>query len=282
MSKAPSLPLFCGDYLKDTPDLSLEEHGAYLMLLMYTWSNGCRPLPDDDDRIARRLRITKERWVKRLRPILAPLFDLSDGNWRSPRLEKEWAYVQEKIRAKRANGSLGGRPPKNDPGNGPENSPVSEAKVQCNTPESHDDKPLKYNDTPKANGFVPHNLQETSPSPSIESTFHEEDSSLSSHVQKPAPAQRAGGFSGAYVGKNFSLGEKTFRDYQRTFHAIPDMTAALRMLDEDLDGRPPGQVLGAVRARLHGMHQKLSAVRDEKIAKPRRSGNMVIGGSRGR
>lgn len=166
MSKAPSMPLFCGDYLKDTPDLSLEEHGAYLLLLMYTWSNGCRPLPDDDDRIARRLRITKERWQKKLRPVLAPLFDLADGSWRSPRLEKEWSYVQERIEAKRRAGALGGRPPKHDPDNGPENSPISGESVRRNMAEDQRANRMKNNKTTKANGFAPHNLQESSPSPS--------------------------------------------------------------------------------------------------------------------
>lgn len=160
MSKAPAMPLFCGDYLKDTPDLTPEEHGCYLLLLMYTWSNGCKPIPDDDDRIARRLRITKERWLKRIRPVLAPMFDLSGGTWRSPRLEKEWAYVQEKIAAQRANGARGGRPK-----SGP-NGPNSLAQNREDFSENPDANSLNGHDTPKATGFDRRSPTETPPSPS--------------------------------------------------------------------------------------------------------------------
>jgi uncharacterized protein YdaU (DUF1376 family) len=162
MSKAPAMPLFCGDYLKDTPDLSLEEHGAYLLLLMYTWANGCKPLPDDDDRLARRLRVTRERWQKKLRPVLEPLFDLTDGTWRSHRLEKEWAYVQERIAHKREIGAKGGRPRTKPPENGPKPS----ASNREDFSQSSSDKPLKYNDTAKPTGFPQLNLQETYSSPS--------------------------------------------------------------------------------------------------------------------
>jgi uncharacterized protein YdaU (DUF1376 family) len=34
------MPLFIGDYLKDTGFLSLEEHGAYFILLMELWIHG--------------------------------------------------------------------------------------------------------------------------------------------------------------------------------------------------------------------------------------------------
>lgn len=95
MSQAPSMPLFCGDYMSDTYHFTLEQHGAYLMLLMVTWRNNGQPLPDDDDLICKYLHVGKDRWVKKIRPILEPKFDLSAGTWRSVRLEKEWKYVAE-------------------------------------------------------------------------------------------------------------------------------------------------------------------------------------------
>lgn len=145
----PSMPLFCGDYLADTKHLTLEQHGAYMLLLMITWRNNGRALPDDDDLLARYLAVTKDRWLKKIRPALEPLFDLTGGTWRSGRLEHEWRYVQEKIAAKRATGALGGRPRKNGPQNAPD-SPSTTREESLQTPDANH---LKDNETPKPNGY---------------------------------------------------------------------------------------------------------------------------------
>ena len=109
MAELPYMPVFCGDYLGDTMHLSLEEHGAYCKLLMITWQNGCRPLPDDDARIARMLGCTKERWAGKLRPVVAAFFDLADGTWVHHRLFAEWEASQHRSAVARCNGRKGGR-----------------------------------------------------------------------------------------------------------------------------------------------------------------------------
>ena len=55
------MPLFIGDYLADTSDLSAQEHGAYLLLLMTMWRRGGW-LPSHGDRLARIAAVSADRW----------------------------------------------------------------------------------------------------------------------------------------------------------------------------------------------------------------------------
>src|SRR5882672_7610124 len=93
MAELPSMPLFTDALLGDTTHLSAEEFGAYLLILIVTWRNNGVPLPDDDKRMARICRVTVRRWSERLRPVMAPFFNLTERTWRQKRLEKEWSYV---------------------------------------------------------------------------------------------------------------------------------------------------------------------------------------------
>jgi uncharacterized protein YdaU (DUF1376 family) len=84
------MPLYAADYLLDTPDLSIEEHGAYLLLLMLAWRQPDGRLPDN------------ERWLKGALPpmhghtfnrvvrgILSRFFVLADGRYENKRLTNE-------------------------------------------------------------------------------------------------------------------------------------------------------------------------------------------------
>lgn len=110
MSKSPYMPLFCDAYLADTMHLSLEEHGAYLKILMVTWRNDGKALPDDAARMARVLGVTVARWVDKLRPALEPFFDLSNGTWFQKRLANEWEFASKFRASQSEKGKKGGRP----------------------------------------------------------------------------------------------------------------------------------------------------------------------------
>lgn len=96
MSKAPSMPVFPDALIGDTTDLSMEEFGAYCMILFVTWRNNGQALQDDHTRMARVCRVSERRWANELRPVLARFFDLTGGTWRQLRLEKEWDFVAKK------------------------------------------------------------------------------------------------------------------------------------------------------------------------------------------
>ena len=95
MSKAAALPLFGDAYMADTMHLTLEEHGAYLRLLMLAWRTPDCSLPNDDNRLARMLGISSQRW-KKLRPAVMDFWTLENGVWTQKRLKKERIYVAEK------------------------------------------------------------------------------------------------------------------------------------------------------------------------------------------
>jgi uncharacterized protein YdaU (DUF1376 family) len=80
-------PFYPGDYLRDTQRLSLAEHGAYMLLIMEYFVAG--PLPDEDGRFARLLRVDIRTWRK-LRPNIADKFEpIKDGLWRHKRIDLE-------------------------------------------------------------------------------------------------------------------------------------------------------------------------------------------------
>jgi uncharacterized protein YdaU (DUF1376 family) len=92
---APAIPLFGDAYIADTRHLSLEEHGAYLSLIMIAWRAEDCSLPDDDARLARVLGITTKKWAK-LKPDVMAFWALDDGRWTQKRLTKERLFVAKK------------------------------------------------------------------------------------------------------------------------------------------------------------------------------------------
>lgn len=81
------MPLYVGDYLRDTGHLTAAEHGAYLLLLMQAWSRG-GDLPADDQRLRTMARMDGKTWARCRETILA-FFDTEDGVLRNRRLQSE-------------------------------------------------------------------------------------------------------------------------------------------------------------------------------------------------
>lgn len=95
----PYLPLYVGDYLKDTGYLTLEQHGAYFMLLMRMWSSG-GSLPDDEGKLSRVVGVTVKKF-KAMWPDLSEFFQHADGRITHKRITLELEKA-EALREKRA------------------------------------------------------------------------------------------------------------------------------------------------------------------------------------
>jgi hypothetical protein len=85
--------------------LDREEIGVFIKLRLELWRRNA-PLPDDDKAIAEAIG-EDVRVVRRLRPRLAPLFIVADGNWRDDQVERAKAFATKR-RARSV-------PPKNSP-----------------------------------------------------------------------------------------------------------------------------------------------------------------------
>lgn len=96
MSNRAWMPLHIADYLADTGHLTATEHGAYLLLIMHYWQNGC--LPQNERVIARIAKLTQDQWEES-RDILAMLFG---PGWTHKRIDAELSKADEIIEKRRA------------------------------------------------------------------------------------------------------------------------------------------------------------------------------------
>lgn len=103
MAEYPALLLWTDAYLADTTDLTTEEHGAYLLLLMAAWRSPDCSLPDDDERLARMARLGPKGW-RAVRPVMLKFWTVADGKWTQKRLLKERLQTE----SRRARGSKAG------------------------------------------------------------------------------------------------------------------------------------------------------------------------------
>lgn len=105
------MPLYIGDYKRDTGHLTTLEHGAYFLLIMHYWETG--PLPVDISRLARISGLSVKRFVpvwETLRGFFveADAKQLLSKCYRHKRLDIEIEKA-EKLREKRQiAGSIGG------------------------------------------------------------------------------------------------------------------------------------------------------------------------------
>jgi uncharacterized protein YdaU (DUF1376 family) len=138
------MPLYWGDYARDTAHLGAAMHGAYLMLIKHYWCSG-GPLPDDDAVLWRVATCDSPAQWKKMRPTIAAFFHIEGGEWRHKRIEDELRKAADFSRRQAEKGKKGGRPrkPEESPekaGGLPEAKP-GETKPQPQPPSYSEDLP---------------------------------------------------------------------------------------------------------------------------------------------
>lgn len=89
------MPLYIGDYARDTTHLTCVEHGAYLLLLMAMWNGGGK-LPSDDIRLSKLTRLTVDQW-RDIKPTIMEYFTKRGGTMTQKRLSKEYKKYDAKF-----------------------------------------------------------------------------------------------------------------------------------------------------------------------------------------
>ena len=79
----PFMPMYWGDYWRDTNHLSDAEHVSYLKLISHYWTHGL--LPNDDARLARIAGRSIEEWTA-MKPMLQAFFK---QGWMHSRIDRE-------------------------------------------------------------------------------------------------------------------------------------------------------------------------------------------------
>jgi uncharacterized phage protein (TIGR02220 family) len=82
------LPLYTGDYLRDTRHLSMSEHGCYLMLLMFCWDQK-GPLPLDERKILGVCNARSGDEIEAMRRVISEFFVRMDDGFYNKRMQEE-------------------------------------------------------------------------------------------------------------------------------------------------------------------------------------------------
>ena len=107
MGKIPMQQWYPDAHIADTGTLTLEEQGAYRLLMDHLWIKGGH-LPDNDKEIARLLRIPVKKWQK-IKVRLGDYLLICEGVITQKRLQRDYKYAVNKSKINAENGRKGGQ-----------------------------------------------------------------------------------------------------------------------------------------------------------------------------
>ena len=96
------MPMYWGDYLRDTRDLTTLQHGAYMLLIAHYWQH--RSLPTNEKQLAAIAGLSVQKWRAICDPVAAKF---SDG-WTHKRIDRELEKSERQIIQRVIAGRRGG------------------------------------------------------------------------------------------------------------------------------------------------------------------------------
>lgn len=106
MGKMPMQQWYPDAHIADTANLTLEEQGAYRLLMDHMWIKGGK-IRNDDKEIARMLRVSVKRW-KKLKLALADYLMIELDTISQKRIQRDYKDACEKSKINAKNGKAGG------------------------------------------------------------------------------------------------------------------------------------------------------------------------------
>jgi len=97
------MKFYPGDYLRDTMHLSTEEHGAYLLILMASWTSGGVV---EEQNLPNISLLGVKKW-NQVAPKISPFFTVENGKWTHPRVQRELLKAEEAHRIQVESGKRG-------------------------------------------------------------------------------------------------------------------------------------------------------------------------------
>lgn len=88
------LPLYTGDYQRDTLHLSMLEHGAYMKLLVYCWDQK-GPAPHDERKLMGICNARSKEEITAMQSVLSEFFTRMEDGWYNKRLMQELAKSEQ-------------------------------------------------------------------------------------------------------------------------------------------------------------------------------------------
>lgn len=82
------LPLYTGDYLRDTQHLSCSEHGIYIKFLMHCWDQK-GPIPKDERKQSGICNARSGDEIEAMRRVRQEFFVMMEDGWYNPRMQQE-------------------------------------------------------------------------------------------------------------------------------------------------------------------------------------------------